>query len=504
MIFSGNRLKATYRRMAKPHPFFLLVWLLFSPSASSASSEFNTRVSQAYTETIRLQITNGRSQLKQELQRHPSNAVALLVANQQDFLTLCIQQDPKAYDSLIKAQENRLLVISGLKERSPWVDYSIAEVRLHIALSKLLFDHKLAAAWELRQAYLQFVTNAKRYPSFLPNKKSLGALQVLIGSVPDSYQVFLNIIGMKGSIKTGMANLKTAATQEHPFQQEAVVLHALLEHMLEQGNNKTAEATLTKLAKSEPDNLLFSFVALHILKKNKQSEQALQVYQHRPTGPAYITFPYLHHMAADLYLYKGSFTSSIRENELFLKQHKGEHYLKAAHFKLYQAHWLNKSGKQADHHYNLIKLVGKSVVEEDAYALRFTDGQTQPNQYLLLARLQSDGGYYREALTVLQQMKLQEATPKAEKAEYYYRKARIHHGLEDISQAKHCYEQAISASKNSTFYFAPYASLQLGYLYQEENNKEKATAYFKKALNYKGHEYKNSIDAKAKLALLIL
>ncbi|MHC2992620.1 hypothetical protein OB13_13860 [Pontibacter sp. HJ8] len=465
---------------------------------------FNTTVSRAYTETLRLKIANGRSLVKKELQLHPGNAVALLVENQQDFLTLCVQQDPTTYEHLLAAQEDRLRKITALTEQSPWVDYSMAEVRLHIALSKLLFDHKLAAAWELRRAYLQFVANAKKYPSFLPNKKTLGTLQVLIGSVPDTYKVFLNIIGMKGNIQTGMANLKTAATQENPFRQEAVVLLALLEHMQEQGKNKSAEATLTKLAKSEPDNLLFSFVAMHILKKNKHSEQALQVYQQRPAGPAYIAFPYLHHMAADLYLYKGSFANSIRENQLFLQQHKGEHYLKAAHFKLYLAHWLNKSVKQADHHYRLIEQTGRSVVEEDAYALRFTEAQTQPNRYLLLARLQSDGGYYREALTGLQQMQLTQSTPKAEKAEYYYRKARIYHGLEERPQAKRGYEQAISASENSTLYFAPSASLQLGYLYLEENDKKKATAYFRKAMTYKGHAYKNSIDAKAKLALLII
>jgi len=487
--------------MAFAHPFFLLVCLLLSFSASAASSAFNPTVSKAYTETLKLRIANGRSIIQKELEANPTNVAALLLANQQDFLTLCVQQDPSIYDSILDAQEQRLQMLASIQERNAWVDYSQAEVRLHIALSKLLFDHKLAAAWDLRQAYLQYVANSRRYPSFVPNKKTLGTMQVLIGSIPDTYRVFLNIIGMKGNIKTGMANLRSAATQPNPFQQEAVVLQALLEHLLDQEKTDEAALSITRLAESEPDNLLYTFVAMHLLKKNKQSEKALQLYLRRPAGPGYMAFPYLRHMAADLYLYKGDFANSIRENALFLQQHKGEHYLKAAHFKLYLAYWLSKQDDKASQHYRLINQVGKAVVEEDASAARFTEQKQAPNRYLMLSRLQSDGGYYKEALSVLHQIKLQTHTPQAEKAEYYYRKARIYHGMEKPAQAKPYYDKAIAACENTNLYFAPHASLQLGYIYQNDGQIELAKTYFRKAMSYKGHTYKNSIDAKAKLAL---
>lgn len=487
--------------MAIAHPFFLLLLLSFPVSASSV---FNHTVERAYAETIKLRIANGRNIILQELRSNPSNAAALLVENQQDFLTLAVQQNPKTFGVLIKAQENRLEKLSSLKERSAWVDYGLAEIRLHVALSKLLQDQKLAAAWDLRQAYLQYLSNARRYPDFLPNKKTLGALQVLIGSVPDSYKFFLNIIGMRGDIKTGMANLNAAANHDNPFQNEARLLHALLRHLVDQEKDKTAGNTIHTLAAQESDNLLFSFVAMHILKKNKQSDQALAFYLRRPSGSAYLNFPYMHHMAADLYLYKGNFMNSIRENKIFLQQHKGEHYIKAAHFKIYLASWLNQQQQQANYHRNLIKQVGKTVIEEDVYAQRYVEEQAFPNRYLMLARLQSDGGYYREALAGLQQMKLNSNTDQETIAEYYYRKARIWHGLEDHAQAKQSYEKTIDACSNSTLYFAPHAALQLGYLYQKDHKTELARSYFKKALSYKGHAYKNSIDGKAKLALQTL
>ena len=57
------------------------------------------------------------------------------------------------------------------------------------------------------------------------------------------------------------------------------------------------------------------------------------------------------------------------------------------------------------------------------------------------------------------------------------------------------------AGPKAPYYFAPQAALQQGYLAQSAGNKPVARRYFQKALNYPWHEYKNSTDAKARLAL---
>lgn len=489
--------------MAIAHPFFLLLVLLLS-FPTLAASVFNQSVQQAYTETISLRIDRGRQLIRRELQTNPTNAAAVLIANQQDFLTWAVQQNTATYEGLVARQEKRLQQLSAIKEKSEWVGYGIAEVRLQIGLSKLLNGSKLAAAWDIRQAYLQYSENARRYPQFLPNRKTLGALQVLIGSVPDSYRVFLNIIGMQGNIQTGMANLKAAATKRNPFQEEAQLLQALLLHLVNPDADENAGEAVYKLSKANPENLLYRFVAMHILKKTRNSELALQVYLLRPVGPSYLAFPYLHHMAGDLYLYKSDFNNSIKSNQLFLSQHRGNHYLKSAHFKLYLAHWLDNQQAKANQHYQLIQEVGQTDMEEDAYAARYVKEQSQPNRYLMLSRLQSDGGYYTEALGVLKQMHLDKNASPEERAEYFYRKARIYHGLENLAQARRYYEQAIATSRNTTLYFAPFSALQLGYICQEEGKTEAARTWFTRALSYKGHAYKNSIDGKAKLALQTL
>ncbi len=504
-MLSAKRLQRYLKRMAKPHPFFLCWWLLLFPLAGEAATAYNQRVASAYEETIKLKISNGRNLLKQELQENPSNAAALLVANYQDFLVLAVQQNPAHYEQLVAAQEKRLAQLAAIKTpSSPWVQYGLAEIRLQLAVSKLLFDNKLAAAWDFRKAFLQYEANAKKYPSFLPNKKSLGLLQALIGSVPDQYKWLLNIIGMKGDVRKGMSNLQAAATGNNPFQEEAFLLRLFLEQLIGSQDNAAVRTSVTDLTKRHPDNLLYTFVAMHLLKKTKQGDLALQQYLNRPTGKSYVSFPYLHYMISEIYLAKGNYEQSAQVNRLFLSQHQGLNHLKAANLKLYLAYWLNDQEQQARWHYNNIRKVGKTAVDEDNYAARFVKEMLPPQRELLVARLRSDGGYYREALQALNDFTIDNSTPHPDKVEYLYRKARIHHGLEDLPQAKKFYGYTINAAGTSNLYFAPNAALQLGYIYQEEKNTEKARTYFQAALAYKDHAYKAGIDSKAKLALSAL
>jgi hypothetical protein len=66
--------------------------------------------------------------------------------------------------------------------------------------------------------------------------------------------------------------------------------------------------------------------------------------------------------------------------------------------------------------------------------------------------------------------------------------------------AKKYYRETIELSGQDNWYYAPNSWLQLGYIGVEEKDPEAAT-YFSRALEYKKHEYKNSIDTKAKSAL---
>lgn len=474
--------------------------LLALPAHSFAATSFSTPIQQAYSEIIKLRVNSGRQLLQPELLQNPKNPAALLVANYADFLTILVSQDKAVYQNLKEKQEQRIEKLNNLKEKSPYKRYAEAEIKLQLAMCQVFFSDEVQAAWNVRSAFLLLKENQKLYPDFIPNRKSLGLLQVIIGSIPDSYQWVFKILGMRGDLKAGLANLNLASHTPNLFQTEATIYLQFAQDWMNQKDNSGPKA-LTRIATSEPENLLYTYLAMSMLKKNKSCDAALALFQKRPQDSRYLHFPYLHHMAADMYLYRGDYSKSIQENQYFLNNYSGRHYLKDANFKLYLAYYLTGNVLMSQRYYAGIQEAGAAVVEEDKYAQKFIENRESLNKPLVKARLHADGGYYTQALAALKNFTPSGKTKQRDLLELYYRKARIYQGLNQPDTAAHFYEQTIIAAGNQPYYFAPNAALQLGYLALDKNDKTTAKYYFKKALSYQKHEYKNSIDSKAKIGL---
>jgi tetratricopeptide (TPR) repeat protein len=104
----------------------------------------------------------------------------------------------------------------------------------------------------------------------------------------------------------------------------------------------------------------------------------------------------------------------------------------------------------------------------------------------------------------LQSISLVDLPTAKDQTEYYYRKARLAHRMGEISAAKLFYQQSIDMTKNNPWYFGANAALQLGYIAKEQKDFTNARKYFELAMSFQRHEYKNSIDSKAKTELELL
>jgi hypothetical protein len=60
---------------------------------------------------------------------------------------------------------------------------------------------------------------------------------------------------------------------------------------------------------------------------------------------------------------------------------------------------------------------------------------------------------------------------------------------------------AIKTGEHLKEYFAARAALQTGYIYEQQGDKATAVDYFQKCLSLKDHDYKNSLDQKAKAGI---
>ena len=70
--------------------------------------------------------------------------------------------------------------------------------------------------------------------------------------------------------------------------------------------------------------------------------------------------------------------------------------------------------------------------------------------------------------------------------------------LQQDQEAIKNYLTAIQLGEKSTEYYASRAALQVGNIYERQGNKILAITYYKKCMEMDDHDYKNSLDQKAK------
>jgi tetratricopeptide (TPR) repeat protein len=488
--------------------FALFVAVTFSTAIADDNRyevRFTPKLQRAYFEIQKLRLQPARELIDEERKANPSNPFIQYLDNYADLHYLLISEDKKAYKILSEKEDQRLEIVGKLPESSPFKRFFQAEIRLHWAFAKMKFGSEVSGAWDVIKAYRLLEENQKKFPDFLPTLKSLGLLHVMIGSVPESYIWVTKILGLKGNIKLGIQEIETVVREEPLFQQEAQLVDLLIHAYILQLTDEQRQQ-IRQLPKSQPDNLLLHFFATTILMKEGKSREASGYLNKAPAGNAYIPFPFLDYLKGEIALQQGNYDSASVRYLSFQKHYKGFNFIKDSNFKLFMCKWLADEDKEASLFISKIGKNGSTIVEGDKFAQRmsedFAAGKVIPEQKILFkARYATDGGYLDEAMEMIAPFSEKSFTTTIDRAEFNYRKGRILQKKELIDEAIPFYDRTIALTQNSGAGFGASASLQLGYIFRDKKQTEKAIGYFKKAVGYKKHEYKNSIDNKAKAAL---
>ncbi len=482
-------------------PFFVLSFLVISHQ-SNASFNFSKELQTAYKHLFELKTVTARQEIEQALKKDKNNGIAIYLENYTDVVECIISGDKARYLLLKIKIDERLSQIDQIKSNSPYKDFVTSELKLQIAFTKLYFQDRVSAFWSLRQAYKIAKKNSENYPDFLPSKKTVGLLELLIGSVPDEHKWIINSVGLNGTHQHGLTLLNEVLEGNTVQKKETEILIYLTQFYLLQNSPIEQLKEVNKLYQSDRENLLTAFIYASMLHKQGRNEETIAVLTRLPDGHEYVNFYYLTAMLGDCYLYKGQYKLALTNYSYFINHYQGQHYLKSIHFKTSLAYWLLDDYDHAEKHRLLTIEKGVEYFDSDKKAMKYAKQNIDINKILLQAQLYHDGGYYNEALSLLNKNDVSTFHSHVEQLEYFYRKGRIYQKIGFVDKAVRHYVSAINTTKDGdNFYFAPNACLQLGYIFRDLGKRDKAIFYFEKAMKYSGHEYKNSIDSQAKTAL---
>lgn len=475
---------------------FLVCLFLCAHSSAFALDDqwkFDETTQKLYELVLNLQLDEIQARLPD-----PQTAQQLYVVSLAEAMELLLEEDGEKfteYEDRFEKRRDR-----KTKLNSPDDLFLQAEIALQWSFVYFKFGHEFDAALNLRESYIITSELKKRFPKYQAIHKTSAMLDVIVGSVPEKYNWVLSLLNIEGSIDNGLQQFESMRKTNSPLRLESDLLKALIyAYVLQKPDS--AMLALDDVLKNHPSNRLSLFVGASLAIKNSQSEKALNLLDELEAQKEYFRIDYADYLRGDVYLNKAEYLNSITAYRSFLNHYKGQNNIKDAYYKIGLCYWLNGNVNDAKATFKLARNSGKEVTEADKYAARSLAEEELPHQALTKARYFTDGGYYKEARTILDSIMPATLPTRRDQIELYYRKARLEHKTKHFDAAKNFYQLTIELNGELSWYFAPNACLQMGYILLGEGDIATAEEYFEMALSYKKHEYKNSIDTKARSAL---
>jgi len=466
--------------------------------------DFNPQCREAYRQIIQLKLDAGQRLLDAEKRRDPANLIPAFLENYIDFFILFFNEDPAEYQARKNMLEKRIQWMSEGPESSPFYLFTRSILHFQWAAIEIKFGNHWSAGWEFRRSFLQSKESQRKFPAFQPALMLSGAMQVVAGTIPDGYKWLSSLLGIKGTLTAGMQQLEHFLSSNDPwaslYHDEAVFYYLYLKFYI---GNKHAEV-FNYIKQNKLDvvhNYLYAYLAANLSVNNQQAAEAEQVIRGRSNSPGYMDMPVwdlemgyvrLFHLESDAHMYL----------ERYIHNFKGKFYVKDALQKLSWFYYLQGDMASAEASRQKTILQGGTDADADKQALKEAKSGKWPDKMLLKARLLCDGGYYGEALQLLQGKSAADFRLPEEKCELAYRLGRIYDGLGRWNEALSAYQTTIRTGGQMKEYFAARAALQAGYICEQRGDKAGAIDFFEECLSLKDHDYKNSLDQKAKAGIV--
>jgi len=484
-------------------PLILFLYFIISTTLVKAEKvyDFNSTCVAAYKEILCLKIANGEALIAKARKQNPDNVIPDFLEGYTHFFTLFFNEDAAEYAKRKPRFEEILSNLSQADANTPLALYCKSVVHLQKAVVAIKFNEKFSAAWDLRKASQLIKENKKKYPNFSPNAIIYGPIQVAAGIIPDGYKWLASIFGIKGSIKAGMQSIRGFVSSKDYWgklmYEEAVFYYCYLSFYAENKQDEVMQFVQSQQL-DVVNNHLFAYLASNLAINSKRNEYAKQVLAKRNNNAAFLQSPVWNFEQGYTHLHRLEFKEAIEQFEIFIQQFRGNFYVKDIYQKISWCYYLLGNKQYAEQYRKLAITKGNAASDADKKAFKEAKAGIWPNTILLKARLLNDGGYSKEALAMLHGKSNKDFEPVEQQLEFVYRVARIYDDLQKTDEALNYYWQAFEIGKNRPEYFAARAALQAGLIYEKKGEKDKAIEAFKKCLSLEDHDFKDSLDQRAK------
>ncbi len=483
---------------------FLPAFVFLNSSSAFSYSSFDSTLAKAYTNIFNLDFIAAEQLLKVEKTEFPRNDLSLLFEGNIEFLKSILSERESDFELFKRNNEIRFKKFEKNKdEGSPFYLYAPAELMIQEAIVKVKFREYVSAVSLFVKANNLIEKNKAAFPTFPLNTKLSGLINVVAGSVPKQFQWLSDLAGIHGTVEDGKKRLQLLyrsleASEFSVYRPELLFYLTMIESVF--SINDHPDSMLLSEYNRYANSGLLAYSHSNLLMKSGRNDEAIQILNDAIQNEKY-AFRFLNYKRGLTFLRRGEWNAAKDDFSLYANEFTGVNYLKSSYQKLSWIALFQNDTRDFFYFRNLCKSKGGNLTDEDKDALHEALSEAPIDTSLLKSRVYFDGGYYSDALRMLLTVSPKKSNRIKDRLEYTYRMGRIMEKTGRTDQALLCYQTVFDAGKDQPYYFVANSALLSGTIYERQMNREKAAYYYKLVLSMKDHEYRNSIDQKAKAGL---
>ena len=491
------------KKVILPYILTLTTCMVSAIGFSQAYFDYNADIQEVYEQIIDLRFDEARASLDSLELATPDNLARLHIENYIDFFTIFIDEDEELFKELKKDQKRRLKQIDSADDSSPYKLFAQAEINLQWAIMRSKFGEQIPVLKDIYSAYRDLKENQAKFPEFEENKKSLSIIHAVNETIPIP-KFIKRLFALEGSIERGEKEiqemLEYSIETNSMFYPEALGAYAVI--TLYQRNDLEKAYEIIQSSQLNPaKSPLVGFLFAKIAQRAGYNDAAIQYLTSCPKGEKYKSFDYLDFLLGLSYLRQLN-PKAKSHLEAFVQNFEGRLYIKEAYQKLaWNALVMEDNIADYKKYIALAGSEGTSIVDDDKQAEAEAKNGEIPNPEMLKSRLLFDGGYYKRAYNTLIKNAHRFVYNKKLILEYNYRMGRCSQALKNYPDAVVFFSQTIDKGMKSKEYYACNAALQMGTIFEIQNDYKKAKKYFKMCRDMKPSKYKTSLHQKAKAGL---
>ena len=471
-----------------------MLFAFFIPVDSYCQSEISVLDSSICKSILNLDLKHAQNILDANSGSIPQ-LDKLVLLDKIELIDILINEDKQSFNKAKENRSKRLSVINRYHDKNE-ANWAYAELYLNWALLRMRFNEYIMAAWEFNKAKKCIEKIDSNSKAFIKAQKAAGLLHSIIGVIPEQYKWISESLGFKGNIKQGLKELN-AFFQYMPknsfFYSEGKITLSIIHSYLNEDIPKGI-----RILESLPHSLLTDYYKLILFNRSRNSDKFKYHLKKLNKNSASLKIPYMHFLNGLDHLYRFD-TSGISYFQKYIETFKGNSYKAEAFQKM---SWISLANNDTSAYHKYIYLAKNSDESQTDVDLNAKHVSLEiPDITLLKSRILFDGGFYNISLDLIKDKSTNEFKSLHDKTELVYRAARNFHKLGELKKAITYYKHTISYGKGLPDYFKGSAAYNMGNIYENQNEPEKAKQAYKQCLSFKNYPYKRSFDIKAKAGL---